>query len=50
MHLNPVRKGLVERPEDWPWSSYNHFALDSRKIAGCPIEINYLRLPEGYRA
>jgi len=20
--LNPVRAGLVERPEDWPWSSY----------------------------
>ena len=22
IHLNPVRAGLVERPEDWPWSSY----------------------------
>jgi putative transposase len=21
IHLNPVRRGLVERPEDWPWSS-----------------------------
>jgi putative transposase len=21
VHLNPVRRGLVERPEDWPWSS-----------------------------
>lgn len=21
--LNPVRASLVERPEDWPWSSYN---------------------------
>jgi len=21
LHLNPVRKHLVERPEDWPWSS-----------------------------
>jgi len=20
--MNPVRAGLVERPEDWPWSSY----------------------------
>ncbi len=21
IHLNPVRRGLVSRPEDWPWSS-----------------------------
>ena len=21
MYLNPVRKGLVKKPEDWPWSS-----------------------------
>jgi len=22
IHLNPVRRGLVQRPEDWPWSSF----------------------------
>jgi putative transposase len=22
VHLNPVRAGLCERPEQWPWSSY----------------------------
>ena len=22
MHLNPVRAGLVQRPEQWEWSSY----------------------------
>jgi putative transposase len=21
---NPVRAGLVQKPEDWPWSSYSH--------------------------
>ena len=21
IHMNPVRRGLVEKPEDWPWSS-----------------------------
>jgi putative transposase len=21
IHMNPVRRGLVENPEDWPWSS-----------------------------
>jgi len=26
MHANPVRRGLVERPEDWPWSSARYFA------------------------
>jgi len=22
MHLNPIKRGLVENPKDWPWSSY----------------------------
>ena len=26
MHRNPVKRGLVERPEDWGWSSFNHYA------------------------
>jgi putative transposase len=26
MHRNPVRRGLVEKPEDWPWSSFLHYA------------------------
>jgi len=26
MHRNPVVRGLVERPEDWEWSSYRHYA------------------------
>jgi putative transposase len=26
IHRNPVVRGLVERPEDWPWSSYRHYA------------------------
>ncbi|MHB1021500.1 MAG: REP-associated tyrosine transposase [Acidobacteriaceae bacterium] len=26
MHRNPVKRGLVERPENWPWSSFNHYA------------------------
>ena len=49
MHLNPVRKGLVKRPQDWRWSSYNNFALDKATVAACPIQIDYVRLPEGYR-
>ncbi|MFB3922571.1 MAG: transposase [Terriglobia bacterium] len=49
MHLNPVGKGLVKRPEDWRWSSYNNFALDKSVMARCPIAINYTQLPESYR-
>ena len=25
IHRNPVTRGLVENPEDWPWSSYRHW-------------------------
>ena len=26
IHRNPVRAGLCERPEDWEWSSFRHYA------------------------
>jgi putative transposase len=26
MHRNPVVRGLVANPEDWPWSSFRHYA------------------------
>ena len=26
MHRNPVKRGLVSRAEDWPWSSFLHYA------------------------
>ena len=25
IHRNPVRRGLVETPDDWRWSSYRHY-------------------------
>src|SRR4029077_7021037 len=25
MHRNPVKRGLVEKPEDWKWSSFRHY-------------------------
>ena len=25
IHRNPVARGLVERPEDWAWSSFRHY-------------------------
>ena len=26
MHRNPVVRGLAAKPEDWPWSSFRHYA------------------------
>jgi putative transposase len=26
IHRNPVKRGLVARPEDWAWSSFRHYA------------------------
>ena len=26
IHRNPVKRGLVQRPEDWKWSSFVHYA------------------------
>jgi putative transposase len=36
IHLNPVRRGLVERPEDWGWSSARWYA----GLRPVPIEID----------
>ena len=26
MHRNPISRGLVEHPRDWPWSSWGYYA------------------------
>ena len=44
IHTNPVRAKLVQRPEDWPYSSANgKFSLD-------PIPDKYLQLSSGAKA
>jgi putative transposase len=35
IHRNPVTRGLVEKPEDWAWSSCRHYATG----AGGTVEI-----------
>ena len=30
IHRNPVVRGLVERPEEWAWSSYCHYLTGVR--------------------
>jgi REP element-mobilizing transposase RayT len=36
MHRNPVKRGLVNSPEEWRWSSYRFYLLDE---AG-PVRVN----------
>jgi putative transposase len=26
IHRSPVTRGLVEKPEEWPWSSFRHYS------------------------
>ena len=30
IHRNPVKRGLVEKPEDWQWSSFRHYRTGMR--------------------
>jgi putative transposase len=37
MHNNPVVRGLVESPEDWPHSTYRHYTLNEPT----PVQITH---------
>jgi len=39
MHRNPVARKLVLHPQDWPWSSWSHYAKGERGL----IEIDSIR-------
>ena len=39
IHRNPVKRKLVDRPEDWKWSSYRHYA----SADNCGVEIESWR-------
>jgi putative transposase len=43
MHRNPVARGLVEKPEDWRWSSYNHYLSGSASIVEIESEWTTMR-------
>ena len=53
MHRNPVKRGLVEKPEDWQWSSFRHYATG--ELGTVEIESEWTarrrgnRLPEHLR-
>jgi putative transposase len=36
IHRNPVTRGLVDRPEHWPWSSFRHYLTG--EVCGVEIE------------
>ena len=38
IHRNPVTRGLVERPEDYPWSSFRRYALRERGVVTIEAE------------
>jgi len=41
MHFNPVSKGLVAKPEDWPWSSFRCY----NGVGEVPLQIDLIDLP-----
>jgi putative transposase len=45
MHRNPVKRGLVESPEQWRWSSHRSYFLDE---AG-PVSVNVGRTEISFR-
>jgi putative transposase len=59
MHRNPVKRGLVEKPEEWPWSSFRHYATGvegvveiesewtgrKRERMGAPLRVKVSELP-----
>ena len=32
MHNNPVKRGLVKQPGDWPWSSWRFYFLNDASL------------------
>ncbi len=53
MHRNPVKRGLVEKPEDWPWSSFRHYATGLEGMVEIESQWTAFRrgnqLPKGVR-
>ena len=53
MHRNPVVRGLAEKPEDWRWSSFRHYATGVEGVVEIESEWTGARrggqLPENLR-
>jgi REP element-mobilizing transposase RayT len=46
-HLNPVKAGLVSRPEDWPWSSVHDYTgtINQAPITPSGLPVDRVSLP-----
>ena len=51
IHLNPVKAGLVRRPQDWRWSSFNEYSGMSaaEQERRCGLTIDRVRMPSDPR-
>ena len=50
IHLNPVKAGLVRRPEDWRWSSVQDFTAKVNGLAAASVlSIDRVMLPADER-
>ena len=47
IHFNPVKAGLVDRPEDWPWSSVHDYAgnMNDRPATPSGLSVDRVSLP-----
>jgi len=49
IHLNPVRAGLAERAEDWPWSSVRDYAGNLSAVVSAHPRLSKLaEVPGGF--
>ena len=51
IHLNPVKAGLVNRAEDWPWSSLHDYTgkVNEGPVTASGLAINRVLLPADER-
>ena len=51
IHLHPVRAGLVNRPEDWPWSSVHDYTggVDHAPASASGLRVDRILLPADER-
>ena len=49
IHRNPVKRGLCNAPEDWPWSSFRAWALDEIGIVDVESDSAATRREAGRR-
>ena len=43
LHRNPVARGLVQKPEDWEWSSFRHYMTGVEGVVEIESELTGMR-------